>query len=312
MRDPRTFWTQLLQRTLAEYADDNCGQFAAAIAYHVLFSVFPLVIMLAAIFGIVVHLTGVQANLIDAIGRNVPLSSSGEARLRTLLKGTTGGLSAVGLVGVVGLLYSASGMMASVRVALGAAWDCEQSRPFLRGKLIDVGLVFATAAGALGSIGLTIGVRFVAGGGWATFLLGVAAPFGYALVVVFLLYRLIPPCRVATRDAIGPAAAVAAVFVAAENLFAVYVRHFGNYNAIYGSLGAVVAFMFFVYLSATLFLLGAEAASELPRIRRAIELDEIEDGPPLPVQARDFLVGLWVQRRQEEGAKQEERVERAD
>ena len=111
-----------------------------------LFSIFPLAIVLTGILGIVVQLTGLQADLVDTIVRNVPVSASGEEQLRSLLEGATSSYSALGLLGVLGLVWAASGMMAAVRVALNAAWDVDEARPFLKGKLIDVGLVFMVAA----------------------------------------------------------------------------------------------------------------------------------------------------------------------
>ncbi len=315
------FAISLARRAAAEYLDDGGPQLAASISYHVLFSVFPLAIVLTAVFGIVVHVTGLQADVADAVVRNLPLSPSGEQRLRTLLGGVTGNYSALGLLGIVGLIWAASGMMASVRVALNRAWDVEEPRPFLKGKLIDVGLVFAGAAGAIASIAATVTVRSVseAGGsaigvdlasGWASWVLGVLLPLAIAFATVYLLYRLIPAAPVSAEPTWLVALGVAVAFVALENLFALYVRGFANYNAVYGSLGAVVAFMFFVYLSATLFLIGAEVASEWPRLRRACELGEVREGPATAVQLKRFVRGLWVRERPREAAEDQEQVER--
>ncbi len=316
------FAIQLAQRSVAEYFDDRGPQLAASVAYHVLFSVFPLAIVLTGVFGIVVQLTGLQADVVDSIVRNVPVSASGEDKLRHLLEGATGGYSALGLFGVVGLIWAASGMMAAVRVALNGAWDVEQPRPLLKGKLIDIGLVFAVALAALASIVATVTVRTVSqagassvgvtlGSGWAGWLLGVAFPLVTAFVTVLLLYRLIPAAEVTFSPTWLVAAGVAVAFVVFENLFALYVRGFANYNAVYGSLGAVIAFMFFVYLSSSIFLLGAEVASEWPRLRRAYELGEVEEGPPFSVQLKQFARGLWVREREREADEESERVDRA-
>jgi membrane protein len=306
----RDFGLQLAARSLAEYLDDNCPQLAASIAYHVLFALFPLAIVLAGIFGIVVHTTGARADVIDTIVRAAPLSASGASRLRNLLNGATSGLSALGLLGAIGLVWSASGMMGAIRVALNQAWDAEDARPFLKGKLVDVGLVFGVALVSLASLGLTIAVRFIGaiarhgavvlGGGWVTWILGVLVPLALSFGTVVALYRLVPAAHVRLAEAWPAALLVACGFVVAQNLFALYVGHFANYNAVYGSLGAVIAFMFFVYLASSLFLLGAEVASEWPRTRSALERGEVGEGPPFPQQVKEALEGLWVQRRQDE------------
>lgn len=290
----RVFAVRLLKRSLSEFADDGCPQLAASIAYHVLFSIFPLAIVVAGITGIVLNATGSQATVVDTIVSNVPLSRSGDDQLRTLLLGATGNLSAVGLVGLLGLAYSGSGMMAALRAALNTAWDVGQTRPYLRGKLVDLGLVALVSPFGLVSLGLTIALRFVGTGSgvsWAPSLLGsLVLAFG----VVLFLFRVVPAADVRVRDAWVPALFVATAFMAAENLFALYVGHFGNYNAVYGSLGAVIAFMFFVYLVSELFLLGAEAASEWPRVRLSLQQGETDEpGPPLGRQLRRAAIGLW-------------------
>jgi membrane protein len=295
MRRPygkREFALTLARRSLSEYADDGCPQLAASIAYHVLFSLFPLAIVLTAGTSVVLNATGSRRTVVDTIVRNVPLSQSGDDQLRTLLLGATGQLSALGFVGILGLLYSASGMMAALRTALSRAWDLEEARPYLRGKLVDLGLVLLVALLGFASLGLTIALRFVGGGGsWTTSLV---APLVLAFAVVLFLYRVVPDTHVPFREAWAPAAFVAFAFTAAENLFAFYVGHFGDYNAVYGSLGAVIAFIYFVYLSSELFLLGAEAASEWPHVRRALE-QGLPDEPAVQLtdRLRSMLVGLW-------------------
>ena len=308
----------LAQRTLAGFFGDRCPQLAAAISYHALFSLFPLAIVLTAVFGIVLRTTGIRADVVDTIAGSLPLSPAGERDLRGVLRGATGGASALGLVGVLGLLVSASGLMAALRTALNAAFDVEEDRPFLKGKLVDVALVGAAGVAAIVSLGLTVAVRVAGGGrdaqlqvalggGWAAWTLGLLAPFVFAFAIVFGLYRLVPATAVRSRHAAPVALGIAALFVAGENLFALYVRHFASYNLVYGSLGAVIALMFFVYVSAWLMLLGAELTSEWPRAVRAFERGEVEPGPSLAVQARQFVRGLWGKERRREAGREERR-----
>lgn len=255
---------RLAKRSVAEFVADGCAQLAASISYHVVFSIFPLAIVAAGVSGIVLNATGSQASTVASIVDALPLSNSGRDQVRSLLLGATGHLSAVGLVGVVGLVYSASGMMAAIRSALNQAWDTPTQRSFARGKLIDVGLVALMAPVALATLGLTILVHVAGGGGWLV--VSYAAPLALAFAVVLFLYRIVPAAEVRVADAWPAALFVAVLFTALENGFAFYLDHFGHYNAVYGSLGGAIAFMFFVYLSAEIFLLGAEVASEWPRL----------------------------------------------
>jgi membrane protein len=295
----RDFAARLLRRSLVEFARDRCSQHAASIAYHALFSLFPLAIVLAAASSLVLHATGSRADVVDTIVGNLPLSPTGARDIRELLLGETSTTAGLGLIAIIGLIYSASGMMAALRTALNSAWDVEQPRPFLKGKLIVLGLVFAVATLGMGSLALTIAARFLgahaAVPGWASWAAGVLLPLVLAFGVSLFLYRIIPAADVRVRDAWRAALLVAVLLVLLQNLFALYVGNFAHYNAIYGSLGAVIAFMFFVYLAAELFLLGAEMASEWPRVRGELERGETpHDRPPLATQLKAVLRGLWI------------------
>lgn len=296
----REFLPQLAERSISEFFDDHCSQFASSIAYHVLFSIFPLAVVLAGASSVVVRVTGTRADVVDSIVSNIPLSTSGDRTLRRLLEGATGNLSALGLLGIVGVVYAASGMMTSIRTALDEAWDVEANRPYLKGKLVDLGLIAVAAVLALLSLGVTIALHTAAALAWLGPVLGIVVPLVASFALVLFLYRIVPARRVYLRDAVPAAAFVACVFVLTENLFAIYVQHFTNYNALYGSLGAVIAFMFFVYLSSLTFLFGAEIASEWPRVRDRIERGESGGGEPVSRQLRRIVKGLWVREDQSE------------
>jgi membrane protein len=93
-------------------------------------------------------------------------------------------------------------------------------------------------------------------------------PLALSFATFLFAYRFIPPARPRYREALIGAAVTTAGFELAKNGFAVYLAHFADYNVIYGSLGAVVAFLFLVYLVASIFLYGAEVAAEWPRAAR--------------------------------------------
>jgi membrane protein len=294
-----------------EFAEDGCPQLAAAIAYHALFSLLPLVLVLAGVFSLVVNVTGTRADIVDLIVRRLPLSAGGSEQLRALLEGATGSLSTLGLLGLLGVIYGSSGMMASIRAALNRAWDVRDARPFLRGKLVDLGLVAGVALLALISIALSLGARAFAaamgafagntGAQWVEWLAGVVVPLVLAFLASLLLYRFVPARRVRLRDAAAAALLAGIALMIGQSLFALYVRHFRDFNAIYGAAGAVMGFMLFVYLSALILLAGAELASELPRMRAEFTPPEGEAGS-LPEQARRFIRGLGDARSHPRGA----------
>ena len=270
----------LLRRSVREFTDDHCPQLAAAISYHLLFSIFPLAIAAVGVLGLVTHSAHARDSVVSAVTGMVPLSGEGQQQLRTMLESISGTTGALGLLGLLGVIWSASGVMAAVRTAINIAWDVQERRPFLRGKAVDLLLLLGTFV----LIGAALGAALLSslarqGGasvsGWLRFLTGpLAAAFavlasGALLFVTFLaLFRLLPAVPTRLRD-VWPGAVGAAVgLTALQYGFSIYVSHFSNYNRVYGSLGAVIAFMFFVYLAAAVFLLGAEVASEWPKLPR--------------------------------------------
>ena len=303
----------LFRRTAQEFLDDHCTQLAAGIAYYVLFSIFPLAILLVSISGLLLTDDRLRADVVDEIFRSLPLSEGqGRDDLQSAVDGIATGLSAIGLISVVGLVWSATAMMGAIRHALNAAWDTTYRRPFLRGKLLDATLLLGVGLLVGVSIGATMFLqvaRVVSAdvsdalgplGAGASALFDVVAllvPLLISFATFAALYKYVPSVPTRFRHVWPGALLAALLFELLKNGFAVYLRYFGNYDAIYGSLGAVIIFLFFVYLSALALLIGAEMASEWPRVLRGRY--DADRGPrpagprePLRRRAVDVLRGL--------------------
>lgn len=270
----------LSRRSFREFLDDHGPQFAAAISYYVLFSIFPLAILLVALAGLLLQEESARQAVVDAILANVPLSGDGASRLESILVSVAESPRALGILGLAGLVWSASGMAGAIRIALSLAWDAEP-RPFIRGKLLDLLMLVAAALLVFLSLALTAIGRltdelredldgiFVLGwaGNLALVVVGVLAPLLISLITFAFAYRVLPSATT-TLGGIWPGALVGALaFESAKHLFALYLENFARYEAVYGSLGAIAAFLFFVFLAANVLLLGAEVASEWPRVR---------------------------------------------
>lgn len=145
----------------AKYRADRCPQLAAAISYHVLFALVPLFTFLVTVFGLLLKDEGRRQELIDLIVVGFPLSAEAGLDLERRLSDLPTPASAIGIVSIAALLWSASGMMASLRVGLSAALDDGSGRPFLQSKLVDVVLVLTLAVLVLVLFGLSIVVNAV-------------------------------------------------------------------------------------------------------------------------------------------------------
>lgn len=296
----------LARRAGREFLDDGCPQRAAAISYFALLSLFPLAIMLVAVFGLVVDDDEARRRVIEVVLDNVPLREDrGGADLEAVLISVTSSRGGFGVLGVLGLLISASAVMGAVRQALNAAWDLVDTRPPLQGKLVDLLLVLMVGVVIAASLAMTLAVQLVASIGErlgrlgavaepAVLLAGRLVPALLAFATCAVVFALVPARPAGLRDT-WPGVLVAALgFEAAKAGFSLYLDTAANYGAVYASLGGIVAFLVFVFAAANLFLLGAEAASEWPGVRDG-PLPEPSD-EPLGRRLRRSLRALVVRR----------------
>ena len=256
------------------YSRNLCPQLASAIAYRVLFSLFPLAIFLVSIFGLLIENDERRDEIITWLVENLRLSPEGSVRLDEAVAGLASPTSALGLIALLGVLWAASGMMAAIRIALTSVWGTERMQAW-RGKAVDLVLVLLAGVLLLVAFGLTLLVRLVedmgrkVGSALGLEQLGSAAgdvaqavvSLGVIFGVVLLLYRYVPPVRPRFADLWAPALLVAVAVGVTQVGYGFYLSRFADYNLVYGSLAAVVGFLFLVYLCAAIFLFGAQLAA---------------------------------------------------
>lgn len=310
----------LAKRTFQEYGNDNCSLLAAAISYYVLFSVVPLTIFLASIFGFVMRNESARQDVVDHIVQAAPLSQDEGANLvRDTIDGVRRVSAPLTVVGVAGLAWSASAMFAAIRRGLNVAFGVERKRPVVQQKLVDLGM--------MAGLGLIL-VASVAGTGLLRILREMSSerlgplstgtsifwevvpflvPAVFSFLLFLLVYRLVPLAGLGFRD-VWPGALLAAVlFEAMKNAFAFYIANFGNYDLAYGALGGVLMFLLWTYITASILLFGAELASEYPRVRAGLYDQAGGPGRPLKDQALAALKGLFVHQSPEARASQPRR-----
>ena len=291
-------FVRALPRAVEDMFRDRCPQYAAAISFRVLFSLFPLTILLVSIFGLVLQDDELRNSVIEELLGVLPVSAEGEDEIRQSIESIASPFSAIGLVSLVALLWGASGMMASIRVGLEAALKVPQGRPAARAKLVDFILVGVSGLLVIVIIGVS---TFAALAGRAVDWLSeqldlelVTSPTGSIVrevlqivligVMTLLLYRFVPAGKLGRRSALAGATFTAlGIWGAAKVLGALFDVH--RYNVIYGSLASVMAFLFFVYVVGFILLLGAEFAY-------AWSLPPGPPGPPLRTQIANALRGL--------------------
>lgn len=276
----------------------RASQYAAAMSYYALLSIFPAAIVLAAVAGFLLDDPGARQDVVDFLFRELPLSDDEQGRndIESLVRGVTSNYGTLGVIGAVGLLFSASALFSSARLAIDAIFGGRVSRGYLRGKGLD--LVFVVTLGVLFvlSFGATLLARVQpdAGEGVLAVVEGIVT-FGYFLVPALLgaltfgiAYTRLPVHRQKLRD-VWVGVVVATVGIELLKLgFSAFISTVTDYSSVYGSLGAVIAFMVFTYAAAIVFLIGAETAHLWPSIRDGDHDPDGEPGPSFGEQVRDF------------------------
>jgi membrane protein len=283
----------VLQRTVREFREDNLTDWAAALTYYGVLSIFPALLLLVSGLGLV----GQSATkpLLD----NVDALAPGAVRdLVTQaienLQRSQGAAGILFLVGLVVALWSASNYIAAFIRASNSIWDVEEGRPIWKtiplrlAITIVMVVVLAIAAVAVvvtGPLAEWVGA-LVGLGETAVTVWDIAKWPVVVLIVVLmvaLLYWAAPNVKQPGFRWVTPGCVIAVLlWILASAVFAFYVANFGSYNKTYGSLGAVIIFFIWLWLSNVAILLGAEFDAELERTRQIAAGHPREKEPFLP------------------------------
>ncbi len=293
---PARTWWAVLKRSWAEANDDNIGLIAAGTAFYAFAAIVPLLGSVVLIYGLVADTETVVAN-IRALFAVLPADAAtviGE-QLATVV-GTSEGKKGFGLVIAIALaLYGASKGASSIVTALNIAYEEKETRGFFALYI----LAFSITAGAV-LLALTAALSTA-----AFALLDSLIPAAPAVIISGLrlvsylvlaslavtaaacLYRFGPNRKHAKWAWLTPGSLAATlIWLAATIGFGFYVANFGNYGATYGSLSAVIVLLTWLWLSAYVFLLGAELNAELERQTQR----DTTTGPSRPAGARGATV----------------------
>ena len=274
---------RLLLGSAKRFYEHNCTHLAAAISYYILFSLFPLFIFTAAVLGLFLTDVRLREELVSAVMDYVPLDErEGRRNLAEAIDGAAGVTSStIGAVGLFVMIWSASSIFGAVRHALDRIFVVGTSRHVVHQKLRDVAMVPTFAPFFVASIAMTGALGFarhaisgfpVLGSmSWMDFIWPVAAAVlsaSLSFLAFFGIYFLVPAKHPRPRD-IWPGALVATlIFESSKFVFVLYLDQFTSYDVVFGALGTVAAFIFWVYFSANVMLFGAEVAATVVATRR--------------------------------------------
>jgi membrane protein len=293
----RHSWWGVLKRTLKEYKNDNLSDWAAALTYYGILSLFPALLVL------VTGLRLLGTSTVHTVVDNIAAIAPGTARniltsaVDNILHGPSATAGVLVIVSLAGALWSASGYVAAFMRASNAIYDVPEGRPLWKKLPVRLGVTIVT--GVL----ITVSALAVVFTGRLAEQFGRLVGLGHEAVLVWnivkwpvlallislvfaILYWAAPNARQGGFRWVSPGGLLAVViWLLGSAGFALYVTHFGSYNKTYGSIAAIIVFLVWLYLTNTAILLGAELNAELER-GRAMAAGHPEDTEPY-TQLRD-------------------------
>jgi membrane protein len=287
----------VLKRTFTEFKEDNLTDWAAALTYYGVLAIFPALLALVSVLGLLGEST--TQSLID----NVEQAAPGPAREIAVsaienLQQNSGAAGILFVVGLAGALWSASGYVAAFMRASNSIYDIEEGRPIYKTLPVRVGTtlvlvillaITVIAVAVTGPLAEEVG-DLIGLGSAAVTVWDIAKWPVLFLVVSFMfafLYWAAPNVKQPGFRWISPGGMLGvAIWIVASALFALYVASFASYNKTYGSLGGVIAFLVWLWVSNLAILIGAEFNAELERGRR-IEAGDARPGEEPFVEPRN-------------------------
>ncbi|MEO6122142.1 MAG: YihY/virulence factor BrkB family protein [Ilumatobacteraceae bacterium] len=289
---PSTGWRDILARVRLEAKDDHVSLLAAGVAFYSLLAAVPALVAVISIYGLVADPADIGRQVVDALA-----AAPGEVRdlvttqLESIAGSSSGATLLAALLGVALALWSASSGVSHLIDALNVAYDETERRGFVKRKLLALGFTVGAIAFVVVAFGvIAILPALVADtglGGFGRVLVGVvrwAVLFAGMIAGLSILYRYGPDRDEPQWRWTSPGAILAAVlWIAGSLLFSLYTANFAKYNETYGSLGAIVVVMLWLFLTATVVIIGAEVNAELERQT----LSDTTEGPSRPLGQRD-------------------------
>jgi membrane protein len=264
-------WKLIIKRLIKDQSDDRISLVAAALAFYATLALFPALIALVSLFGLVANPLTIEAGM-NRLSDLMPPGARELLRtqLHELVSTPSTSLSLGLLISVLTALWSASSGVDNLVDAINVAYDKVERRNWVRRRAMSLLMTLGLLVFTFIAISLVALVpTFEAWLGDRIIMLGLISALRWPALACFVafgllcLYRFAPSRRLpSTSDSTGPIVATV-LFLVASSLFSLYVSEFASYHKTYGAVGSVVALLFWFYYSSYVVLLGAELSAEL-------------------------------------------------
>ena len=281
-----------LVRTYADVERNHTLQMAAALSYYFVMALFPALIFLSAVVAFL-PITGLFDQTLDLMGRFIPIEGMEIVR-KVLSDAVTPNRGAFLSLGFLGTLWTASGGFAAAIEALNIAYDAEETRPFWKTRFLAMFL--ALVIGLLLLIALFIMILGPHFGQWLASQMHLSRvwlwvwPYihwmisvGFTVLAVEALYLFAPNVKQRFLATLPGAILSVGFWIGLSFLLGIYFRTFANFNKTYGTLGAGIALMVWLYWTGFAMLVGAELNAELAKRTKEGAIEQKEEDPPAPI-----------------------------
>jgi membrane protein len=268
-------WRELAKRVWNEIQEDNVFGRAAELSYYFLLALFPFLIFLTSIIGLVLGSgTGTRHMLFNYLARIMPPSAFQliDNTMYEVSAASSGGKLSFGLLAA---LWAASNGLTAITDSLNTAYDLTESRAWWKRRLVSIGLTMALSVFIIAALVLVVSGGRIAEGLASAYGFGPVfsvawkiiqwpVVLGFMTLAFALIYYFAPDIREQKWMWLTPGAAIGvALWLLVSIAFRVYLHFFNSYSATYGSLGAVIILMLWLYFTGAAVLIGGEINSEI-------------------------------------------------
>lgn len=268
---------RFLRDVLKKFDDDHGFFLSAGITFNFLICLIPLIFLLLALVGTYLYSDQVVLRYIREYLQNVVPSI--DPKIMENISRVIQDRKIVGILGIGGLIWTSTWVFSSLRTALNIVFQAKGGRSILRGKAIDLLMIFLAIISLLISMILTSAITLIQGYRFQTlidigpilqWLLKYLVPFFFTFWMYFLVYEIIPNKKIQFRTALQAAFFTSLLWEVAKQLFGWYVLHLGRFSMVYGSLSTLAIFFLWIYYSSAILILGGEVAFLLEQGREKI------------------------------------------
>jgi len=288
---PARGWLQIVKRAWKEAKTDQVPLLGAGVAFYAFLSLFPAMVALVLVYGLVADPSKIASQVKSMTGALPPEAQQLiTSQLQSMASGQSRGLGIGLIVSIALALWSASGGMGHLITAVNTAYDEEETRSFVKRKLLALGLTLGAIVFMIVIIGIVVAVPALLAAGVSSTPLRVLLTVVQFIVLVAavaaalaLVYRLAPDRDSPKLKWVSTGSIIATVlWLVASIGFSLYTSHFGSYAKTYGALASVVVLLLWLWITSYAILLGAEINAEAEQQTAS----DTTEGPARPMGER--------------------------